>query len=97
MWFFGKDKDKKNNTGAEKSAPDKKAMTLKEQKSQELLAIMRTARAEIGEENLQAIVKKMKLDDLKKKVRNDIENDPHKRERLLDALRYEMTDRDSKH
>ncbi len=97
MWFFGKDKDKKSNTGTEKSAPDKKAMTLKEQKSQELLAIMRTARAEIGEENLQAIVKKMKLDDLKKKVRNDIENDPHKRERLLDALRYEMTDRDSKH
>jgi hypothetical protein len=79
MWFFKKDKETK-------------AKTLKEQKAQELLSIMRTARAEIGEENLQAIVTKLKLDDLKKKVQADIENDSRKRDKLLDAIRYEMTD-----
>jgi hypothetical protein len=91
MWFFKKDKEVKNQvTGT-------KAQTLKDQKAQELLAIMRTARAEIGEENLQNIVKKIKLDDLKKKVQNDIVSDERKRDKLLDAIRYEMTDKQTKH
>ena len=94
MWFFGnKDKGKKDKKVDAKAAPTK-PMTEKEMKAQELLAMMRTVRAEIGEENLQKIVNKLKLDDLKKQIRNDIDNNPHKRERLLDAIRYEVHDAD---
>lgn len=92
MWFFGgKDKGKAAKSGTESSAASA-AANLKEQKTKELMAIMRATRAEIGEENLQAIVRKMKLDDLKKQVRNDIDTNPHKLERLLDAIRFEMHD-----
>lgn len=94
MWFFGKDKkDKKGAASAPASTPAK-PQTLKDQKAQELLAIMRSARAEIGEENLQEIVRKLKLDELKKQVKHDIDNNPHKLERLLDAIRYEVHDAD---
>lgn len=90
MWFFGKDKkDKKGATQA-----PAKPITIKDQKAQELLAIMRSARAEIGEENLQEIVKKLKLDELKKQIKHDIDTNPHKLERLLDAIRYEVHDAD---
>lgn len=95
MWFFGKkDKDKKDQKAAPAKVAANKPMTEKEAKGQELLAMMRSVRAEIGEENLQQIVRKLKLDDLKKQVKSDIDNDPHKRERLLDAIRYEMHDAD---
>jgi hypothetical protein len=53
---------------------------------------MRTLRAEIGEEVLQELAKKLKLDDLKNKVRHDIDNDPRKRDRLLDELRMHVRD-----
>lgn len=95
MWFFdknkGKDKDKKPETDA--TAPAK-TLTSKEQKTQALMAQMRTLRAEIGEENLQKLVQKLKLDELKKQVRTDIENDPKKRDRLLDEIRFHVQDDD---
>ncbi|MBU6234959.1 MAG: hypothetical protein KGQ41_03865 [Alphaproteobacteria bacterium] len=94
MWFFGsKDKDKKDKKADAKAEPSK-PMTTKEAKTQAVLAQMRTLRAEIGEENLQEIVRKMKLDDLKKQVRKDIDENPHKRERLLDAIRFEVHEAD---
>lgn len=96
MWLFGgkdKNKGKKDGKGAGVAKPSA-PLTTKEAKSQALLAQMRTLRAEIGEENLQEIVKKLKLDEMKKQVRSDIDNDPRKRDRLLDELRYQMQDTD---
>ncbi len=95
MWFFGgKDKDKKDKKADAKKAEPAKPLTSKEAKTQAVLAQMRGLRAEIGEENLQEIVRKLKLDDLKKQIRSDIDNDPHKRERLLDEIRYQVHDAD---
>ncbi|HEY8964383.1 MAG TPA: hypothetical protein VIN59_07990 [Alphaproteobacteria bacterium] len=67
-------------------------MTSKQAKTEALMAQMRVLRAEIGEENLQALVKKLKLDELKKQVRHDIEHDPVKRQRLLDEIRWHVHD-----
>ena len=93
MWFFGKDKkDKKKGKGGA-SAPTK-PKTSKEVKTQALLAQMRDLRAEIGEENLQNIVRKLKLDELKNQVRHDIDHNPEKRDRLLDEIRYHVHDHD---
>lgn len=92
MWFFGgKDKDKKDE--AKKAAPAQ-VLTTKQAKTQQVLAQMRELRAEIGEEQLQEIVRKMKLDDLKKQIKSDIDNNPHKRERLLDEIRFQVHDAD---
>ena len=98
MWFFGKkDKDSKDKGKKDVAAPAAaKVATSKDQKAAALLAQMRTLRAEIGEENLQEIVKKLKLDELKKKVRSDIENDPRARDRLLDEIRFQVHDADRK-
>mgnify|MGYP006879906222 CR=1 FL=1 len=58
------------------------------------MAQMRVLRAEIGEENLEKIVNKLKLEDLKKQFRRDIDTDPKKRDRLLDEIRLNMRDDD---
>jgi hypothetical protein len=95
MWFFDKDKAKgKADIPAKAADAPAKPMTSKEIKTQQLLAQMRTLRAEIGEETLQELVKKLKFDELKNKVRRDIENDPKKRDRLLDELRLHVRDDD---
>jgi hypothetical protein len=95
MWFFGKDKDKKKDAPAKAAASvPAKPLTSKEAKTQALMAQMRTLRAEIGEENLEKIVNKLKLDALKKQIRDDIDNDPKKRDRLLDELRFHVRDDD---
>ncbi|NBX66961.1 MAG: hypothetical protein EBQ96_08200 [Proteobacteria bacterium] len=95
MWFFGgKDKDKKNKKNEAKKAEPTKPMTTKEAKTQQVLAQMRELRAEIGEEQLQEIVRKIKLDDLKKQIKSDIDNNPYKRERLLDEIRFQVHDAD---
>jgi hypothetical protein len=59
---------------------------------QKLLAQMREKRAEIGEEELQKITSKLKLEEMKKQMRHDIENDEAKRNRLLDEIRGELRD-----
>lgn len=95
MWFFGgKDKDKKGKKDEAKKAVPAKPMTAKEAKTQQVLAQMRELRAEIGEEQLQEIVRKIKLDDLKKQIKDDIDNNPHRRERLLDEIRFQVHDAD---
>ncbi len=92
MWFFGsKDKDSKKKGAAPAPAVP---MTSKQAKAQAVLTQMRTLRAEIGEENLQNIVNKLKLDELKKQIRHDIDNDPRKRDRLLDEIRMHVHDYD---
>jgi len=58
------------------------------------MAQMRSLRAEIGEETLEKIVNKLKLDDLKKQMRSDIDTNPKKRDRLLDEIRLNMRDDD---
>lgn len=65
-------------------------MTSKETKTAALMAQMRTLRAEIGEEQLQKMVNKLKLDELKKQMRHDIDTDPKKRDRLLDEIRFHV-------
>lgn len=84
MWIFGKK--------TPKGADDKKAVSAplnsKEEKVQALLAQMREIRAEIGEENLQKLAEKLQFDALKKQVRDDIDNDPRKRDKLIDHLRW---------
>lgn len=101
MWFFGKDKNK----GKDKPAQDAAKPTIpgniaasatmtKAEKAAHLMAQMRGLRAEIGEEELQKIVSKLKLDELKKQVKLDIENDPKKRDRLLDEIRLHVHDTD---
>ena len=94
MWFFGKDKDKGKKDAAKADAPAR-PMTSKEAKTKELMAQMRALRAEIGEETLQELVKKLKLDELKKQIRSDIDNDPKKRDRLLDEIRFHVHDTDN--
>lgn len=101
MWFFGKDKDKGKETAktdaAKPVAPNVAAnpnMT-KAEKAAHLMAQMRGLRADIGEEELAKIVSKLKLDDLKKQIRHDIDNDPKKRERLLDEIRFHVHDTDN--
>ncbi len=96
MWFFGKDKNKKDKGEALKApaVPPAMPMTSKQAKTQALMEQMRSVRAEIGEENLKKLADKLRLDELKNKVRHDIENDPKKRDRLMDELRLHMQDKD---
>lgn len=94
MWFFGKDKEKNKNKQDVAKAGPATPLTSKQAKTEALMAQMRSLRAEIGEENLQELVKKLKLDELKNKIRNDIDNDTHKRDRLLDELRFQIHDAD---
>jgi len=81
-WF----KKKKNSAGENDVASN-----LSDAK-QQLLAQMREKRAEIGEEELQKITSKLKLEEMKKQVRHDIEHDEAKRNRLLDEIRGELRD-----
>lgn len=92
MWFFGKDKKKDGKAADAKSEAASGPLTSKQAKTQALMAQMRVLRAEIGEENLQELVKKLKLEELKKQVRHDIDNDPAKRQRLLDEIRWHVHD-----
>lgn len=94
MWFFDKNKDKNKGKPADTAAGPDKPLSSKEEKTKALMAQMRQLRAEIGEENLQKLAQKLKLDDLKKQVRSDIENDPKKRDRLLDEIRFHVQDDD---
>lgn len=102
MWFFGKDKnkgrDKPKNDAAKPAAPINVAASAnmtKAEKAAHLMAQMRGLRAEIGEEELAKIVSKLKLEELKKQVKHDIDNNPKKRDRLLDELRIHMHDTDN--
>lgn len=93
MWFFGKDKKKgkSKKTSASKGADDP-ALAGKTEAQRALLMQMRGLRAEIGEENLQKLAKKLQFEDLKNKVRHDIETDEEKRNRLLDEIRMNLHD-----
>lgn len=92
MWIFGK-KDTKKKAAPKAVAAPAPASSSKEEKVQALLAQMREIRAEIGEENLQKLAEKLQFDALKKQVRHDIDNDPRKRDRLLDEIRFQARDK----
>lgn len=95
MWIFGK-KDKKTDkkpAAPAKGPPDMSKLGTKEEKVQALLAQMREVRAEIGEENLQKLAQKLQLEAMKKQMRHDIDNDPKKRDRLLDEIRFQARDK----
>ena len=94
MWFFGKDKGKGKTDAAKTIAAPAKPVSSKQAKTDVLMAQMRNLRAEIGEENLEKLVNKLKLEDLKKQVRTDIDTNPNKRDRLLDEIRLNMRDVD---
>lgn len=94
MWFFGKDKGKGKTDAAKTIAAPATPVSSKQAKADALMAQMRTLRAEIGEETLEKIVNKLKLDDLKKQMRSDIDTNPKKRDRLLDEIRLNMRDDD---
>lgn len=87
MWIFGKKPNKDKP-----AASPAKVLSSKEEKVQALLAQMRELRAEIGEENLQRLAEKLQFETLKKQVRHDIDNDPKKRDRLLDEIRFQARD-----
>jgi len=91
MWFFSS-KDKKKDAKASADKVPAQPLSSKDAKAQALLAQMRVLRAEIGEENLQKLAAKLKLDDLKKQVQHDIEHNPERRERLLDEIRWHVHD-----
>lgn len=103
MWFFGKDKNKDKDKAKQDAAKPAtvpgnvaaSASMSKAEKTAHLMAQMRGLRAEIGEEELAKIVSKLKLDELKKQVRHDIEHDPKKRDRLLDEIRFHVHDPDN--
>lgn len=90
MWFFGKDKDKKKSGKAETASAAPAANPGRTEAQRKLLEQMRGLRAEIGEENLQKLANKLRLEDLKKQVRADIDGDEKKRNRLLDEIRFTM-------
>lgn len=90
MWPFGKSKKSKKNNNADDGKPDIDSLG-KTEAQRALLRNMRAARSEIGEENLQKMAEKLKLEDLKKQVRSDIDTDEKKRDRLLDELRYTLS------
>lgn len=94
MWFFGKDKSKDKKAAPVPASGPAKPVSSKQAKADALMAQMRVLRAEIGEENLEKIVNKLKLEDLKKQFRRDIDTDPKKRDRLLDEIRLNMRDDD---
>lgn len=83
MWPFGKDKKKKSKN----AKPDNPGKT---DAQRALIEQMRGLREEIGEENLQRMAEKLRLEDLKNKVRKDIDTDEKKRDRLLDELRFTL-------
>lgn len=60
---------------------------------QKLMAQMREKRAEIGEEELAKMAHAIQMDNLKKKIKHDIETDEDKRNRLLDEIRLGLKDR----
>ncbi len=94
MWFFGHDKNKGKKDAAKTVAAPAKPVSSKQAKTDVLMAQMRTLRAEIGEENLEKLVNKLKLEDLKNQFRKDIDTNPDKRDRLLDEIRFNMRDDD---
>ncbi len=91
MWFFGKKKDKQDEVIAldERGRPPVSTIG-KTDAQRQLLAQMRVLRDEIGEENLQKLAEKLKLEDIKRQIRHDIDHDEKKRDRLLDELRYSL-------
>ena len=95
MWPFtkNKDKDSAKNLALLPTSSPKQAGTEdlgKTDAQRALLTQMRGLRAEIGEETLQKLAKKLQFEDLKNKIRHDIENDEDKRNRLLDEIRGEL-------
>lgn len=94
MWFFGK-KGKGKSASKKSGGADNIDDLAKTDAQKKLLLQMRELRAEIGEENLQKMAQKLKLEDLKNKVRHDIDNDETKKHRLLDEIRFSLQqDRD---
>jgi len=88
MWPFGKSK-KKKAAEAEAALPDLDTLCSTDAQRM-LLEQMRGLRAEIGEDTLQKMAAKLQMENLKKQVREDIDGDEKKRDRLLDELRYNM-------
>lgn len=95
MWPFGsKNKDKKKSSKALPAKQGSKEVDISHlsPNKQALMRQMRSIRAEIGEEELQKMAAALRLEDLKNKVRSDIESDPSKRERLIDEIRFNLHD-----
>ena len=92
MWPFGnKNKGKDSSKSSKPATSDDNLDTLAKTDAQKkLLLQMRELRTEIGEENLQKMAQKLKLEDLKNQVRHDIDNDEDKKHRLLDEIRWSL-------
>jgi hypothetical protein len=90
MWPFGKKDKNSKKTDSKAGAADNLDTLAKTDAQKKLLLQMRELRTEIGEENLQKMAEKLKLEDLKNKVRHDIDNNEAKKHRLLDEIRWSL-------
>lgn len=88
-WFK---KNKKNQSPDDASTNEPVDISQLSPAKQALMQQMREKRAEIGDEELQKMAKAIEMENLKKKIKHDIDNDEDKRNRLLDEIRFGLKD-----
>ena len=94
MFDWLKPKGNKSEAGnikpASSSAPDVSGMS---DAKRQLFAQLKAKREELGPEEIAKMQKAVEMQALQKKIKNDIDSDDTKRQRLLDEIRFQMKDK----
>lgn len=90
--LFGKGKDKKKGTQTAQEG-DVDVSHLSDAK-QQLFAQLQAKRQELGADTIAKLQQAAKMDKLKNQIKNDIDTDEAKRDRLLDEIRFGLKDKD---
>lgn len=86
--LFGGKKDKERNKKTiQGGVPDVSHLS---DVKQQLFAQLKEKRQELGPETIAKMQQMAKMDKLKNQIKNDIDNDEAKRNRLLDEIRFGM-------
>lgn len=90
--WFKKDKKKEDGEGVVTQSQDAVNISHLSPAKQALFAQMRQVRADIGEEEIQKMQAALQHEATKKKIRQDIDTDEGKRQRLVDELKMTLKD-----
>ena len=88
--FFKSKKDKESVQSAPNTMPDISGMS---DAKQQLFMQLKAKRAELGPEEIAKMQNAVKMQALQNKIKNDIDNDDDKRARLLDEIRFHLSDK----
>jgi len=88
--LFGKKDKKTSDKLAQTDSVDVSHMS---DAKQQLFAQLKAKRQELGPEEIAKMQRAVKMDAIKKQMKSDIDNDPAKRDRLIEELRLTMKDK----